>query len=156
MSTWSFFSSGWEHVKRKMHPCSPTHFCSDSKVISIFLAFGLEVISVNVSFVVISYSSWTKARHRKVYKAVQCCWWHCQSAFVVVVVDDFDTLVVVVDVNAFVVVDVNTFVVVLLFLTMLTTREDWEKSIKRCSVVNGPANQIIRHRDITTEGSRRF
>ena len=84
---------------------------------------------------------------------------------VVVVVDDFDTLVVVVDVNAFVVVDVNTsvvvdvntFVVVLLFLTMLTTREDWEeKSIKRCSVVNGPANQIIRHRDITTEGSRRF
>ena len=63
---------------------------------------------------------------------------------------------VVVDVNAFVVVDVNTFVVVLLFLTMLTTREDWEKSIKRCSVVNGPANQIIRHRDITTEGSRRF
>ena len=83
---------------------------------------------------------------------------------VVVVVDDFDTLVVVVDVNAFVVVDVNTsvvvdvntFVVVLLFLTMLTTREDWEKSIKRCSVVNGPANQIIRHRDITTEGSRIF
>ena len=58
----------------------------------------------------------------------------------VVVVDDFDTLVVVVDVNAFVVVDVNTsvvvdvnnfvvvdvntFVVVLLFLTMLTTRDD--------------------------------
>ena len=74
------------------------------------------------------------------------------NAFVVV---DVNTSVVV-DVNTFVFVDVNTFVVVLLFLTMLTTREDWEKSIKRCSVVNGPANQIIRHRDITTEGSRRF
>ena len=72
-----------------------------------------------------------------------------------VVVVDVNAFVVV-DVNTSVVVDVNTFVVVLLFLTMLTTREDWEKSIKRCSVVNGPANQIIRHRDITTEGSRIF
>ena len=61
------------------------------------------------------------------------------NAFVVV---DVNTSVVV-DVNTFVVADVNTFVVVLLFLTMLTTREDWEKSIKRCSVVNGPANQLF-------------